>query len=86
MMDSTRELLLEPGPPVSTKPCYGFFVQVLYQKILSIKKYAVAVCRPNSTVVTYEVSYYTAFSGASSIPVTSNSCLVHPLARCLCGS
>ena len=43
-------------------------------------------CRPNNTVVMCAVSYCTALSGASSIPMTSNSCLVHPLARCHWGS
>ena len=39
-----------------------------------------------STVVTCAVSNCTAISGACSIPVTSDSCLAHPLVRCLCGT
>ena len=56
--------------------CLLFILQIRYPS----KKQA------NSTVVTCEFSYCTAVSGPSSIPVTTSSCLVHPLARCLCGS
>ena len=63
---------------------YRLIVAIYMYKIIKLNK--LINYRPNSTVVTCMVSNCTTLSGVSSIPVTSNSCLVHPLGRCLCGS